>query len=187
MLIADTVKQTGTDNSGDCSNDQDVTGVITAVSASGLTITDTDGNSVSFSGQPVSGSTRAGILLSATSNSLVQGNTTFQNSDYGINVVGSTSSNNVISGNLSYLNAEQWQRNANGIDVTGPNNSVIGNITHDNEDSGINIYPGADNYGFPRSSRRSFSVNVRSTFTTPSRARAVMGCAAIFRPRFSFK
>ena len=34
---------------------------------------------------------------------------------------------------------------------------------------------------------RSFSVNVRSTFTIPWRAQAVIACAAIFKPHLSFR
>ena len=36
-------------------------------------------------------------------------------------------------------------RNANGIDVTSPGNTVLRNVVHDNEDSGIQFYTGGDN------------------------------------------
>ncbi len=43
-------------------------------------------------------------------------------------------------------NAEQWQRNATGIQVAGTdsaNNTIIHNITYANEDSGLQFYAGA--------------------------------------------
>ena len=46
---------------------------------------------------------------------------------------------------MSSYNAEGYQRNANGIDVISPGNVLIGNITHDNEDSGIKFYTGGNN------------------------------------------
>ena len=36
------------------------------------------------------------------------------------------------------------ERGANGIDDIAPGNSIIGNVTYANEDSGINIFPGGD-------------------------------------------
>ena len=50
-----------------------------------------------------------------------------------------------VQGNTSYHNAYQYQRNANGIDDIAPGNSIIGNVTYANEDTGINIYTGGDN------------------------------------------
>ena len=50
-----------------------------------------------------------------------------------------------VQGNTSYHNAYQYQRNANGIDDIAPGNSIIGNVTYANEDSGINIYTGGNN------------------------------------------
>ncbi|MBO0844895.1 MAG: right-handed parallel beta-helix repeat-containing protein, partial [Nocardioides sp.] len=102
------------------------------------------GNEVTGAGQPVSGKTARGIYLSSTSNGLVSGNYTHDNSDHGILLTGSTTGM-TISYNVSSFNAEGYQRNANGIDVIAPGNTLIGNVTHDNEDSGINFYPGGDN------------------------------------------
>jgi len=51
-----------------------------------------------------------------------------------------------VSGNEASFNARGGtQRAANGVDVVGPNNAVIGNVLHDNEDSGLQFYPGANN------------------------------------------
>jgi parallel beta-helix repeat protein len=101
-------------------------------------------NSVSFAGQPVSGSAVAGIYISNLAGGTVSGNVSHDNSAHGILLTGSTTGV-TVSGNMSYHNAYQYQRNANGIDDIAPGNSIIGNVTYSNEDSGINIYPGANN------------------------------------------
>ena len=102
------------------------------------------GNEVTAAGQPVQGKIAQGIRLSGTTSALVQGNVTHHNSDHGILLTGGTTGA-TVSGNVSSFNAEGYQRNANGIDVISPGNTLIGNITHDNEDSGINFYTGGDN------------------------------------------
>ncbi len=104
-------------------------------------------NHVSSAGTPVSGSTRMGIYLNNTDNSTITGNTTDHNSQDGIRLTGG-SSGNVVSDNVSYGNAEEWQRNATGIQVTGAGsdgNTVRHNITYGNEDTGIQFYAGAQN------------------------------------------
>ncbi|MBO0844894.1 MAG: right-handed parallel beta-helix repeat-containing protein [Nocardioides sp.] len=102
------------------------------------------GNEVTGAGQPVSGKTAPGIRLSGTSNGVVKKNDTHHNSDHGILLTGGTTGM-TISDNVSSFNAEGYQRNAAGIDVVAPGNMLIGNVTHDNEDSGINFYPGGNN------------------------------------------
>jgi parallel beta-helix repeat protein len=109
-------------------------------SSSNITLS---GNTVSFSGQPVSGQSASGIYLSSLNGGLVKGNVTHDNAAHGILLTGSTTGV-TVQGNTSYHNAYQWQRNANGIDVTAPGNLIIGNVTYANEDSGINMYPGGD-------------------------------------------
>jgi len=101
-------------------------------------------NTVSFAGQPVSGSTAIGIYLDNLAGGTVSGNVAHDNSAHGIELAGSTTAV-MVRGNASYHNAYQYERNANGIDDIAPGNSLIGNITYDNEDSGINVYPGAAN------------------------------------------
>ncbi len=110
-------------------------------SSSNITLS---GNTVSFSGQPVSGQSASGIYLSSLNGGLVKGNVTHDNAAHGILLTGSTTGV-TVQGNTSYHNAYQWQRNANGIDVVAPGNSIIGNVTYANEDTGINIYSGGDN------------------------------------------
>jgi parallel beta-helix repeat protein len=102
------------------------------------------GNKVSLSGQPVSGQSASGIYLSSLNGGLIKGNVTHDNSAHGILLTGSTTGV-TVQGNTSYHNAYQWQRNANGIDDVAPGNSIIGNVTYANEDTGINIYSGGDN------------------------------------------
>ena len=100
-------------------------------------------NTESFAGTPVT-SPAMGIYLSNLNGGLIQGNITHDNSAHGIYLTGTTTGVTVL-GNTSYHNAYQYQRNANGIDDIAPGNSIIGNVTYANEDTGINIYTGGDN------------------------------------------
>lgn len=102
------------------------------------------GNTVSGAGQQLQGATANGITLSATSVSSVGGNTTDHNNGHGIAITGSSTAD-TISDNEASFNAEGWRRNANGIMVTAAGNTVLRNVTHDNEDSGIQFYTGGNN------------------------------------------
>ena len=102
------------------------------------------GNTVTYAGEQAHSLTARGISIGSTTASVVSNNNTNHNSDTGIYVTG-TSTGITVSNNQSSFNAEGWQRNANGINVTSPGNTVIGNVTHDNEDSGIQFYTGANN------------------------------------------
>lgn len=99
-------------------------------------------NRVSYSGKPTLGSSARGIRFEGTSSSVIYRNTTDHNSDAGIGL--STSSNsNIVAGNTSYANARGYTRAAAGIDLRdGAGNVVTGNVTFDNEDSGINVWYG---------------------------------------------
>ena len=104
-------------------------------------------NHVSSAGSPVSGSTRMGIYFTGTTASTITGNISDHNSQDGIRLTGG-SSGNLVSNNVSFANAEEWQRNATGIQVTGAGsdgNTIIHNITYANEDSGLQFYAGAQN------------------------------------------
>ncbi len=114
------------------------------ISVSGGSDVTISGNTVELAGQPVQGSAASGIYVSNLAGGTISGNISHDNSAHGIYLTGSTTGV-VVSGNVLYHNAFQYQRNANGIDDTAPGNSIIGNWTYDNEDSGINIYPGANN------------------------------------------
>ncbi len=123
--------------------------VVSGTTGAGISVSGGDhialiDNEVTRSGQPVQGKVAQGIKLSGTTAGLVQGNVTHHNSDHGILLTGGTTGT-TVSGNISSFNAEGYQRNANGIDVISPGNTLIGNVTHDNEDSGINFYTGGNN------------------------------------------
>jgi parallel beta-helix repeat protein len=114
------------------------------ISVSGGSNVTLSGNTVSYAGLPVKGYAAMGIYLSNLAGGTVSGNVTHDNSAHGIYLTGSTTGVTVQS-NTSYHNAYQYQRNANGINDIAPGNSIIGNVTYANEDSGINIYPGGNN------------------------------------------
>ena len=102
------------------------------------------GNTVTGAGKPLQSQTAPGISLRASNSSKVVGNTTDHNNGHGIYVT-NTSTDDTIADNEASFNAEGWQRNANGIDVTSPGNTVLRNVVHDNEDSGLQFYTGGDN------------------------------------------
>ena len=101
------------------------------------------GNTESYAGTPQQGLSAYGIWLNNETGDLVKRNVTHDNSAHGIYLSGTTTGA-LVAGNTSYHNAYQWERNANGINDIAPGNSLIGNVTYANEDSGINIYPGGD-------------------------------------------
>ena len=102
------------------------------------------GNTVTNAGRQAQGATAPGISIRATNSSLVADNNTNHNSDTGIYVT-NTSTGVTVTNNQSSFNAQGWQRNANGINVTSPGNVITANVTHDNEDTGIQLYTGANN------------------------------------------
>ena len=102
------------------------------------------GNTVTDSGQPVQGQNAYGIYMGSTNNSTISGNTVDHNTDPGIYLTQGSTGDTVQSNEASY-NAEGWVRNANGIDVISPGNTIIDNALHNNEDSGIQFYPGGNN------------------------------------------
>ena len=111
---------------------------ITMSSGSNLWV---DGNHVSVAGLALSGKTAVGIKFSGVTQSVISNNTTDHNSDAGIYVTGSNT--NTIRNNTSFSNARGYVRAAAGIDVrSGLGNQVYSNISHDNEDSGINAWTG---------------------------------------------
>jgi parallel beta-helix repeat protein len=102
-------------------------------------------NRVTSAGTPVSGSTRSGIRLTGTTDSLVQGNTSDHNSDHGI-LITNGSARNRITGNFVFNNAREYTRSATGIRLyQSPDNIVDHNVMHHNEDSGVEGYAGSNN------------------------------------------
>ncbi len=112
---------------------------IQAASTSGVTIS---GNNVSDSGQQVSGSTKYGIKLTAMTGSLVSGNVSHDNSEAGV-FLDATTNGVEVTGNQTYGNARGYARAAPGIDVRGYSNTVDRNVSHDNEDTGLQFYSGS--------------------------------------------
>jgi parallel beta-helix repeat protein len=104
--------------------------------SSNITIT---GNHVTTAGQPVSGLEQAGIKVDGSTDSTIAGNVTDHNSDAGI-YVSSGSTRVTVAGNVSSFNARVYVRAAPGIDVRSGGNTIIANICHDNEDTGIQVY-----------------------------------------------
>jgi parallel beta-helix repeat protein len=122
---------------------------ITGTTSHGIYVSDSanitlDGNHVTLAGQPISGLVARGISLKTTTSSLVVANVTDHNTDAGI-FLGTGCSGVVLTTNLSFSNARQYTRAAAGIDVRSDGNTLEGNISHSNEDSGINVWDGADN------------------------------------------
>jgi parallel beta-helix repeat protein len=115
-------------------------GIYAASSSSKLRILDND---VSLAGEPTSTGDARGITLNSVTDSRIKGNYTHHNTDHGI-YLDNGSDRNTIVGNESAFNARQHTRAAAGIQVrASSDNLILGNVTHHNEDSGINFTAGA--------------------------------------------
>jgi parallel beta-helix repeat protein len=114
---------------------------ISVSKSTNITIT---GNTVSGAGRPASGRVAPGISVRGSSKNIVSYNNVHHNNGSGI-VLASGTTGTIVWRNWASYNAEGWQRHANGINVTAPGNALLRNITHDNEDSGIQIYAGGNN------------------------------------------
>ena len=123
-----------------------ITGTVSnGINVSGGSHVTLSNNHVSQAGHPVQGQIAAGIRLSGVSDSLVSRNVSDHNSDYGIAVVGG-STGVVVSHNQTFNNSRAYERATAGIRIyQSVGNTVDGNVTHDNQDSGIECYPGANN------------------------------------------
>src|SRR6266704_1576866 len=100
------------------------------------------GNDVSVAGQRAVDLIKYGIKLTDTTNSLVSGNVSHDNSNDGI-FLDATTTGVRVTGNEAFGNARGYARAAPGIDVRGYNNTVDRNRSHDNEDSGFQFYTGS--------------------------------------------
>ncbi len=109
---------------------------VSVSNASNITLT---ANHVSYCGQPVSHRTARGIRLSATTNSLVAGNVVDHNTDFGILLANGTTGVTIVGNEVSH-NARVFEHAAAGIRVYGSGANVVdSNVSHDNEDSGIDL------------------------------------------------
>ena len=103
------------------------------------------GNLVRGAGEPVNGLIAKGIYIRSVPSALVSGNIAEANSDVGIFVIDQSTAAHVR-GNTTRDNAREFARATAGIDLRFSDNSTIeGNVSHDNEDSGINVRGGATN------------------------------------------
>ena len=123
---------------------------VTETSSYGISVSNSShitisGNHVTYAGLPINGKTKAGISLSNVTDSLVAGNTADHNSYAGIQLT-TGSTGNEVRGNETFANARVYERAAPGIRLyAAPGNVVDGNVSHHNEDSGIEAYPGSNN------------------------------------------
>ena len=102
-------------------------------------------NEVTGSGHPFFGATRQGIYVNSSSNLLIENNISAFNTDTGIYLTSGTTGVHIKSNTL-HDNARGYTRAANGINIRNSTNNIIeGNIAYNNEDSGIQFYPGAHN------------------------------------------
>jgi len=115
---------------------------IVVKSSSHITVQDND---VSRAGKPVLGQTAKGIRVEASTDSSILRNTVANNTLYGIYLV-SGSTRNEVSNNNIFGNAEVFARAASGIRLHGsPGNTISANVSHDNEDSGIEFVSNSTN------------------------------------------
>ena len=114
---------------------------ISVANSTHITVT---GNTVSGAGRPASGRIAPGISVRGSRTNIVSYNNVHHNNGSGI-VLASGTTGTIVWRNSASYNAEGWQRHANGINVTAPGNALLSNITHNNEDSGIQIYVGGNN------------------------------------------
>jgi parallel beta-helix repeat protein len=131
------------------------------VTVNGFNVGPTDVNGIYFSGGTgiiISGNhvtgagvaqgnttSRTGIKLSGVNGATVSGNTADNNSDAGIYLT-SGATNVLVSGNEASGNARAFvggARAAPGIDIRSSGNTITANYTHDNEDTGVQLYSGA--------------------------------------------
>jgi len=102
-----------------------------------------DGVRATGSGQPTATGFAKGFKIIGTTASLISNAVADHNTDSGIYLAQATTGV-TVRGSRAYANARQYTRAAAGIDLRSGGNSVLGNSTYDNEDSGIQLYTGSD-------------------------------------------
>ncbi|HXM53763.1 MAG TPA: right-handed parallel beta-helix repeat-containing protein [Candidatus Dormibacteraeota bacterium] len=111
------------------------------------------GNHVSQSGRSTDSTTikRAISFTGVVTASTVTGNVIDHNTGSGVYLGPSTSGNAVTHNTISYSasgitdSSGVYQRLSPGIDVRGSGNTIVANVSHDNDDSGIQLFQGATN------------------------------------------
>jgi hypothetical protein len=86
---------------------------------------------VSYAGQPVQGSVARGVRLTGDTNPVVTGCVLDHNTEAGVYLVNGTTGAQIV-GNETFAN-----------DVRTTGNVIASNVSHNNEDSGLQFYPGA--------------------------------------------
>lgn len=135
------------------------------------------GNSVQTSGRRVNGSSAYGMYLNGMVGSIVKSNRVTNNSASGI-FLSTTSNSNQVQANDVSSNAYGYVRSAAGIDVRGPGNLIQGNRVHQNEDSGIQVFPGGDRTRIINNvvfANKGFTTTVQTNCTHPLTGNTV-GC-----------
>jgi parallel beta-helix repeat protein len=100
-------------------------------------------NHVYETGEPISGMTGKAIAVTDSSDVRVEGNNVERISTYGIYLVTSTRVD--IVGNTASRNAKRFDRSASGIRLYDSDaNTIVSNVTHHNEDSGIELVTNSD-------------------------------------------
>jgi parallel beta-helix repeat protein len=111
------------------------------------------GNHISYSGRSTDSTTvkRAITFSGVVTSSTVSGNVIDHNTGSGVYLGPSASgiavTNNTVSYSASGITDSSgvYQRLSPGIDVRGSGNSILANVSHDNDDSGIQLFQGAAN------------------------------------------
>jgi parallel beta-helix repeat protein len=125
-----------------------ISGLTTSGTASdGVYVTNTDhvtlsGVRATLSGQPTATGFARGFKIIGSTAVTVRASTADHNTDSGIYLASGTTGATIV-GNEAFANARQYVRAAAGIDLRSGGNTVIGNVTHDNEDSGVQLYTGS--------------------------------------------
>jgi parallel beta-helix repeat protein len=98
------------------------------------------GNRASFAGEPILHKTAKGIRVEGSTDSVLESNTVDHNTSYGIYLLSGSTRNRIV-GNESFANASVFSRMASGIRIyVSTGNTISSNVTHDNEDSGIELF-----------------------------------------------
>ena len=112
--------------------------------SNGILIDTCPGGGITVRAAAVDGSLSTGIRLAGSSGVTVTGSTSHHNGLHGIGL--SNSSNNLITGNSAYANTSPSPTATSaGIDVntTSPDNTIINNVTYQNQDTGVQVYNGS--------------------------------------------
>ena len=123
---------------------------ITGTTSSGIYLSNSSnitvsGNTVTASGQRIQGANAQGIYVSGTTNSTISGNQSDNNSATGDLPDPGTPKGSRWRATRRRSTRTGGSATRKGIDVRSSGNTITRNVVHDNEDSGIQFYPGGNN------------------------------------------